>query len=193
MRPPVPAASTIQPNVHVTLDYELRDDEGEVIDASHEDGGEPIRYVHGYGMLVPGLEAALAGLTVGDERDIVVPAEAGYGERDESLVLRVEKKDLPEGGKVEVGDELVAESPDGDEIAMIVVEIENDEVVVDANHPLAGMTLRYSVKIREVRQATQDEIDDAARELDEAHEHVHGPDCDHGHDHDLVALGKKLN
>ncbi|MCL2449418.1 MAG: FKBP-type peptidyl-prolyl cis-trans isomerase, partial [Polyangiaceae bacterium] len=65
---------TIQPNAYVTLDYELRDEDGELIDASEGDGGEPIRYVHGYGMLVPGLEAALAGLRSGDERDVVVPA-----------------------------------------------------------------------------------------------------------------------
>ncbi len=185
------SAPTIQPNTHVTLDYELRDDDGEVLDASAGEDGEPIRYVHGYGMLVPGLEAALAGLAVGDERDIVVPAEAGYGERDEELVLRIDRSELPEGGKVEVGDELVAESPDGEEVAMTVVELEDDAVVVDANHPLAGMTLRYSVKVREVRAATSEEIEQAASDLDDAHEHVHGPDCHH--DHELVSLGRKLN
>jgi FKBP-type peptidyl-prolyl cis-trans isomerase SlyD len=147
-------------------------------------------------MLVPGLEAALVGLTVGDEREVVVPAEAGYGERDESLVLQLDKSDLPEGGKVDVGDELVAESPEGDEIAMTVVELKDDVVVVDANHPLAGMTLHYQVKVVEVREATADEIEQAASDLDDAHEHVHGPDCDHDHDHEPVALGsgpRKLN
>ena len=184
---------TIQPNTHVTLDYELRDDEGELIDASEAEDGEQIEYVHGYGMLVPGLEAALVGLRVGDERDVVVPAEAGYGERDESLVLEVERSEFPDPKAVEPGDEFVAESPDGDEVAMTVMEVKDDVVVVDANHPLAGMTLRYSVKVRVVRQATDEEIEHAAAELDEAHEHVHGPDCDHDHEHEPVALGRKLN
>jgi FKBP-type peptidyl-prolyl cis-trans isomerase SlyD len=186
------SALPIQPNSHVTLDYELRDDEGDLIDASEADDGEQIRYVHGYGMLVPGLEAALAGLHEGDEREVVVPAESGYGERDEALVMTLERSDLPEGD-LEVGDELVAESPDGDEIAMTVVEVHDTTVVVDANHPLAGATLRYQVKVREVRQATEEEIEQAAAELDEAHEHVHGPDCDHDHDHEPVAIGRKLN
>lgn len=184
------SALVIQPNAHVTLDYELRDEEGDLIDASEAEDGEPIQYVHGYGMLVPGLEAALVGLREGDEREVVVPAEAGYGERDESLVMDLDRSDLPEGD-LEVGDELVAESPDGHEIAMTVVEVQDATVVVDANHPLAGETLRYQVKVREVREATQEEIEHAAAELDEAHEHVHGPDCDH--DHEPLTIGRKLN
>jgi FKBP-type peptidyl-prolyl cis-trans isomerase SlyD len=181
----------IEPNKYVTLDYELRDGDGELVDASEADGGEPIRYVHGYGMLVPGLEAALAGLRAGDEREVVVPAEAGYGEYDDRLVLEVDRSEVPDSNAVQVGDELVAESPDGDELTMSVVEVKDDVLVVDANHPLAGVTLRYSVKVREVRDATGQEIEEAAADLDEAHEHVHGPDCDHDHDHDHppVALG----
>jgi FKBP-type peptidyl-prolyl cis-trans isomerase SlyD len=181
---------TIQPNTHVVIDYELRDDDGELLDASEAEGGEPITYVHGYGMLVPGLEAALVGLKVGDEREVVVPAEAGYGEYDEGLVLQLDRGEFPDPKQVEVGDEFVAESPDGDEITMNVVEVKDDVVVVDANHPLAGMTLRYRVKVRDVREATKDEIDRAAADLDEAHAHVHGPDCDHEHEHDLAALGR---
>jgi FKBP-type peptidyl-prolyl cis-trans isomerase SlyD len=179
----------IEPNKYVTLDYELRDGDGELVDASEADGGEPIRYVHGYGMLVPGLEAALAGLRAGDEREVVVPAEAGYGEYDDRLVLEVDRSEVPDSKAVQVGDELVAESPDGDELTMSVVEVRDEVLVVDANHPLAGVTLRYNVKVREVRDATGQEIEEAAADLDDAHEHVHGPDCDHEHDHPPVALG----
>lgn len=180
---------TILPNTYVTIDYELRDEEGDLLDASESDGGEPIRYVHGYGMLVPGLEAALGGMQAGDERDVVVPADAGYGEYDEALVLDLDRGELPDSQQVEVGDELVAESPDGDEIPMSVVEIRGDRIIADANHPLAGVTLRYSVKIRDVRAATDDEVERAAAQLDEAHEHAHGPDCDHVHE--PVVLGKR--
>jgi FKBP-type peptidyl-prolyl cis-trans isomerase SlyD len=173
---------TIQPNTHVTLDYELRDDDGDLVDASEAEGGEPIRYIHGYGMVVPGLEAALAGLRIGDERDVIVPAEAGYGDYDEGLVLEIDRGELPDPKAVNIGDELIAESPDGDEFTLSVVEVRDDVVVVDANHPLAGMALRYHVKVREVRQATDEEIGRAAADLDEAHEHVHGADCDHTHE-----------
>jgi FKBP-type peptidyl-prolyl cis-trans isomerase SlyD len=182
-------ATSIQPNTHVTLDYELRDGDGELLDDSQSEGGEPIRYVHGYGMLVPGLEAALVGLQAGDERDVVVPAEAGYGEYDEELLVEIERAEFPNPAEVEVGDEFVAESPDGDEAVMSVVEVNGEKVVVDANHPLAGMTLRYHVKVRAVRQATDVEIERAATELDDAHGHVHGPDCDHTHE--PSPLGKR--
>jgi FKBP-type peptidyl-prolyl cis-trans isomerase SlyD len=192
------STDTIQPNRHVVVDYELRDDEGDLLDASEAEGGHPIQYIHGYGMLVPGLESALSGLKAGDERDVIVPAEAGYGEYDESLVLQIERSEFPDPKEVEVGDEFVAESPDGEEIAMNVVEVHDDVVVVDANHPLAGMTLRYHVKVRDVRPATDLEIQRAAEDLDEAHAHVHGPDCDHEHDHegglldgDGLARGKR--
>jgi len=181
----------IEPNTHVVVDYELRGDDGDLLDASESDDGEPIEYVHGYGMLVPGLEAALAGLKAGDERDVVVPAAAGYGEHDEDLVLEVNRSEFPDPSKVEVGHEFVAESPDGDEIAMHVVEVRDDVVVVDANHPLAGVTLRYHVKVREVRAATEAEVERAAAELDDAHEHVHGPDCDHNHGDEAAVLGAR--
>jgi FKBP-type peptidyl-prolyl cis-trans isomerase SlyD len=180
---------TIQPNAHVTLDYELRDEDGDMLEASEGEGGEPIRYVHGYGMLVPGLEAALVGLKTGDERDVVVSAEEGYGEYDDDLLLELDRSELPDPKGVAVGDEFVAESPDGEEMAMSVIEVQDDHVVVDANHPLAGMTLRYHVTVRDIRAATEDEIQEAASQLDEAHEHVHGPDCDHTHE--PVPVGKR--
>ena len=182
--------SIIEPNRFVTLEYVLKDDEGDILDASEGEDGEPIEYVHGYGMLVPGLEAALAGMKTGESKEIVVSAEEGFGERDDELVLEIDRTEFPDPKVVKEGDEFVAESPDGDEVVMRVVEVKDDAVMVDANHPLAGVTLHYSVKVREVREATAEEIEDAASDLDDAHEHVHGPDCDHDH-HDVVTLGKK--
>jgi FKBP-type peptidyl-prolyl cis-trans isomerase SlyD len=185
----------IESNTFVLLDYTLRDDKGDILDESIGDGGEPISYVHGYGMLVPGLEAGLSGMAPGDEKKITVKPEDGYGDRDEELVLEVDKQDFPDPKKIAPGDEFVAESPDGDEVVMRVVELTDEGVIVDANHPLAGQTLHYQVRVREVRQATEDEIAQAAANLEEAeaHGHVHGPDCDHDHDHEgnLVTLGKK--
>jgi len=163
----------IEPNAHVTLDYTLRDDAGAVLDASDGAGGEPIVYVHGYGMLVPGLEAGLAGLGEGEEREILVVPEEGFGERDEALVMEVELADLPEPRGVVAGDELLLDGGDGEEVAMRVLEVRSDAVVVDANHPLAGMTLRYAVKARYVRRATRAEIEAAASELDASLEEGH--------------------
>ncbi|MFO0675529.1 MAG: peptidylprolyl isomerase [Polyangiaceae bacterium] len=187
----------IQPNAYVVLDYVLKDDDGEILDASEGvEDAEPIEYVHGYGMLVPGLEAALAGLKTGEAKEIVVPAEDGFGEYDDELVLEVDRAEFPDPKKVAVGDEFVAEAPDGEEIPMRVIEIDGDGIVVDANHPLAGVTLHYSVKVREVRAASDAEIERAASELEEAEGHVHGPGCSHDHDHghgadQLVTLGTK--
>jgi FKBP-type peptidyl-prolyl cis-trans isomerase SlyD len=98
--------------------------------------------------------------------------------------LAVDQQDFPDPKKITPGDEFVAESPDGDEVVMRVVELTKEGVIVDANHPLAGLTLHYQVSVREVRAATEDEIAQAAADLEEAEGHIHGPDCDHGHSHE---------
>ncbi len=184
---------TIQPNAYVVLDYILADEKGEIVDRSDTDDGEPIRYVHGYGMLVPGLEARLVGLALGDAKELFVPAAEGFGEYDDELVLEVERGEFPDPKGISVGDEFIAESPEGEEAVMHVVELRDDFVVVDANHPLAGVDLKYSITVKELRAATPDEIEVAARELEDAEDeaHVHGPEC--GHDASLVQLGKKLD
>ena len=187
---------TIQSNARVILEYTLHDDKGELLDSSDGEDGEPILYVHGYGMLVPGLEKALEGLEVGQSKTIDVDAEEGFGERDEDLVMEIDKGDFPDPKNVTVGDEVVAESPDGEEVPMTVVEVRDDSVVVDANHPLAGMALRYAVTVKELTAATEEEIAEAASSFEDAgygldaacsdptHDHSHGHDHDHGHDHE---------
>jgi FKBP-type peptidyl-prolyl cis-trans isomerase SlyD len=169
----------VQPNSFVVVEYVLKDDDGDVLDASSGEEGEPIEYVHGYGMLVPGLEAALAGMKAGEAKTITVAAEEGYGDRDEELMLEIERTEFP--ATVQPGDEFVAQSPDGEEVVLQVVEVNEDGVLVDANHPLAGMTLHYEIEVKSVRGATESEIESAARSMDEAHDHVHGEGC--GHDH----------
>ena len=201
---------TIQANARVVLEYILKNEQGEVLDSSDAEDGEPIEYVHGYGMLVPGLEAALVDLEVGASKDVTVSPDEGFGDRDEELVMEIDRSDFPEPKNVQIGDEVVAESPDGEEVPMRVVEVKDETVVVDANHPLAGVTLRYSVKVKEVAQATDEEIAEAAAGFEEAgygggcddpthdhsHDHGHGHDHGHSHDHaqkpgDLVQLSSK--
>jgi FKBP-type peptidyl-prolyl cis-trans isomerase SlyD len=195
------AAARIEPNSFVELECSLRDEEGEPIDGDESD--DAVEYVHGYGMLVPGLETALTGLVAGDQKEIFVPPASGYGERDEDLVMEVDRSDFPEPDELEAGDEFVADFPDGDNQTMRVVEVLPDSVIVDANHPLAGMSLRYFVKVRLVRPATEEEIEQAARELSEAEDEAQacGPSCSHEHEGahdfgsrdvaDLITLGRK--
>lgn len=183
----------IQPNAHVVLDYVLRDDAGRELDSSTAEGCEPIAYVHGYGAVVPGLEAALAGMRKGETKDVVLTADEAFGERDEELVLEIDRDEVPRPKEVAPGDEIVAESPDGDEVTLRVVEVHDDSVVVDANHPLAGLTLHYSITVRDVRAATDDEIAAAAEHFDaRSGEDDAGPPSATGTaDASLVQLGRK--
>ncbi|MEO8874337.1 MAG: FKBP-type peptidyl-prolyl cis-trans isomerase [Polyangiaceae bacterium] len=187
----------IEPNAYVILRCELKNEHGERLD----EGDEPIEYVHGYSTLVPGLEAGLIGLKQGDEKTIVVPANLGFGERDEELMLEIEREEFPE--QIVAGDEFIAEAEDGDEVTMRVIEVRDDAVIVDANHPFAGQTLHYQVKVQEVRTATEEEIAEAATAYEEGEAHEHDESCGHdhsGHDHgpehggegsQLVTLTKK--
>lgn len=199
----------IEANRYVTLKCELKNDAGDRLD----EGDEPIEYVHGYSTLVPGLEAGLVGLQTGDQKEIVVPANLGFGEHDDELVMEIERGEFPE--QIAAGDEFIAESEEGEEVTMRVVEVRDDAVIVDANHPFAGQTLHYQVKVEEVREATDEEIAEAATAYEEGEGHVHDESCghdhhaghghdghdhgDHGHSHDhgsgvktdLVQLGTK--
>lgn len=180
----------IQPNAFVTLECQLKDAAGERLD----EGDDPIEYVHGYCTLVPGLESALVGLKVGDVKEIVVPAKDGFGERDDELVLEVDRSEFPKN--IEAGDEFVAESEDGEEVTMRIVEIKGESVIVDANHPFAGQTLYYHVRVAAVREASDKEIEIAATAYEAAREdeHVHDESCGHAHDEhgaELIQLGKK--
>lgn len=158
---------TIQPNAWVQIDYVLRDETGRELDSSTAEGSEAVSYVHGYGMMLPGLETALFGLKPGDTKSVVVPMEEAFGERDEELVLEIDRAETPRPDEVAPGDEIVAESPDGDEVTLRVVEVKPDTVIVDANHPLAGLVLHYAVTVRAVRDATAAEIAAAAESFDE--------------------------
>lgn len=151
----------------VTIDYTLTDDAGEVLDSSKD--SEPLAYVHGRGNIVPGLELALAGKEAGDKISVKVSPEQGYGKKDKELVQKMPRDKFP-AKDVEVGMQFEARGEDGAQV-VTVVEFDDDSVTVDANHPLAGMTLSFEVTILNVRDATLDELE---------HGHVHGPEG-HGH------------
>lgn len=177
----------IGPDTVVTLSYVLLDEQGETVDQAT--AAEPLSYVHGYAQILPGLERALQGLQAGERRELVIQPEDAFGERDDEGVFEVEKTDFPDAGSVQVGDEFVAQSPDGDEIAMRVVEILPDGFRVDTNHPLAGQTVRFEVEVHGVRAASEEEIAEAQAELEEHAGHEDG-DCGCGHDHGGADAGK---
>lgn len=153
----------------VSIDYTLTSDSGEVIDSS--EGGQPLVYLHGNGQIIPGLEKALEGQTSGFEAKVKVEAAEGYGLRDEKKLVVVPRDRIDGPGELKEGMQLQASNGGGMQV-VTVTKIAGDEVTIDANHPLAGVNLNFDVKVRDVREATPEEID---------HGHVHGPGGHHHH------------
>jgi FKBP-type peptidyl-prolyl cis-trans isomerase SlyD len=146
----------------VTIGYTLKDDAGQVLDTS--DGRGPMSYLHGVGNIVPGLEKALEGKQAGETVQVTLSPAEGYGARDEGQVRNVPLRKLPEG-KVTVGTRYRVQTPEGP-VAALVTAIRGDFATIDANHPLAGMTLHFEVTVIDVRDATEEEI---------THGHIHVP------------------
>ncbi len=136
----------------VRVAYRLTDEDGEEIESA-----DAIHYLQGSGQLVPGVERALEGRRAGDSVDVTVAPEDGFGERDESRVMRVPLDQLPEG--IEVGISLHAQLPNGGLMPLTVVSVEESEAVLDANHPLAGLTLVFSVDVLEVFAAAPEDLE----------------------------------
>ena len=152
----------------VLIDYTLRDEKGAILDSS--DGRQPLAYIHGTGNIIPGLEAHLNGKAVGDTLNVIIPPADGYGEYDKTQIMQVPRSRFEGVDELTIGMQFTASTPEGHQVVTIT-KIENDTVTIDGNHPLAGMTLNFDVKVVEVRDATADEI---------SHGHVHGAG---GHHH----------
>lgn len=156
----------IEKDTAVTIRIKLQDAVGKLLGANDQ----PIAYLHGgYDSLFPKLEAALEGQEAGFKLSMKLEPEDAFGLRDESLMQTIAKRDFPPG--VKVGGQLEGRAEDGSAVEFTVVKIKGDKVLLDANHPYAGMKLQVSVAVLEVRAATAEEV---------AHGHVHGA---HGHDH----------
>jgi len=165
----------IEANSVVVLHFAVTDDKGELIDDTRD--SQPLEFLMGSGYLVPGLEAELEGLAVGNEFDVTIQPEQGYGIYDPELVQEV-PAELFEGVEgVEPGMAFSADTDAGHR-TVIVTAVEDDIVVVDANHPFAGRTLQFNGEVIGIREATEEELE---------HGHIHGAGgCghDHGHEHD---------
>ena len=156
----------ISRNHVVTLDYQVTDKDGQVVDA----GEAPLVYLHGgYGGLFDTLGGALPGKSAGDAFRGALTAEEAFGEYDEALVSVEPRSAFPKD--IRVGTRVETEDEAGEPMLFTITAIEKNKVVVDGNHPLAGQSLRLRCTVREVRAASPEEV---------AHGHVHGP---HGHHH----------
>lgn len=156
---------TISEQQVVSIHYTLTDDSGETLDSSA--GRDPLEYLHGAQNIVPGLESALEGRAVGENFEVTLQPSEAYGEFDEQLVQQVPLAAFEGVEQVEPGMQFEARSPEGATQVVIVQEVNDDDVVVNGNHPLAGQVLHFEVTVEEIREATEEEV---------AHGHAHAPD-----------------
>lgn len=202
--------STVGPDSFVTFAYAVFEQGGaEPVDAI--DPSEPIEYVHGYGQILPILEKSLAGKQSGAKFTVEAAPEDAFGDHDDEGVFEVDREGL-DVEDPQVGDELHAKDAEGHVLVLRILEVRPESIVVDANHPLAGKSVRFEVEVIGVRAATDDEIDVAQQEVEAmaAMEHDHDGCCghdhehdhEHGHDHDhgpaspdgpLVKIGRKTS
>ena len=155
-------------NSVVSIHYTLKNDEGEVMDSS--EGKPPLQYLHGKNNLIPGLEAELTGKTTGAQFEASIPPEQAYGERRDDFIQVISKEMFQGVESVEPGMTFVAQGEGGAQRQVRVTEVDGDKVTIDANHPMAGLTLHFAVEIVDVREATPQELE---------HGHVHQDGADH--------------
>jgi FKBP-type peptidyl-prolyl cis-trans isomerase SlyD len=159
----------IADNMVVSMDYTLRLDDGQVVDSS--EGREPLMFLHGRGQIIPGLEKELYGMKTGDAKKVAVSPTEGYGESDDDAFQLYPRDMFPDDMELTEGMGLhMRDTESGQVVEAYIYEIRDDGVVLDFNHPLAGETLYFDVKIADVRPATSEEL---------AHGHAHGA----GHTH----------
>lgn len=148
---PKGAKGTVSPGKAVSIEYTLKVDD-KVVDSNV--GGEPLTYEHGAGRIIPGLEKALEGMKKGEAKHVTVPPKDGYGEHDPQGLQEVKKEMIPQDAKV--GTMLNGTRPDGRKVMVVVKEIRDKTVLLDFNHPLAGKTLNFDVKILDVKDAPKE-------------------------------------
>lgn len=145
----------------VGIDYSLQLEGGQVVAASAP--GEPFEYVHGSGQLVPGLEKALAGMRVGDSKQVTLPPEEGYGAYDESAVKWISRDGFVLDLELKPGMHFAMRGPKGEDVPFVIREVGEERVLADFNHPLANKTLRFDVTVRAVRPGSNEDMEQATR------------------------------
>lgn len=152
----------IADNCVVSIHYTLTDNDGNVIDSSS--GRDPLKYLHGAGNIIPGLERELADCETGEKKQVTVQPADGYGEVEPSLIQKLPRDIFTGVDEIQVGMEFQAQGPEGQVQSVTVKQVEDDGVTIDANHALAGVVLNFDVSVEDVREATEEEV---------THGHVH--------------------
>jgi len=160
VREPIEGKADVQDGRVIGIEYKLYDKQGELIDSSEDVG--PMRYLHGQTEIPPGLEQALTGLEVGAQLKIELKAADAYGERDDTKIIEVPRNELPP--HAEPGQQVTGEGEDGGMVVFTIVEMSDESVKLDPNHPLSGEDLTFDVTVVSVEKATAEELE---------HGHVH--------------------
>ena len=154
----------VKDNLIVTLDYTLKIDD-EVLESTSD--GEPIEFIQGIGQIIPGLENALYDMKIGDTKTVVIEPDQAYGDYDDDSTQVAKKEEFSEEIPLDVGTFMDLEDDEGDILSAQIVEVDEETVTLDFNHPLAGKTLTFEISLSGLREASAEELD---------HGHVH-------HDH----------
>ncbi len=141
----------VKENNTVKVNYTGKLSNGQVFDSS--EGKEPIEFTLGQGRLIPGFEKGLIDMKLNEKKTITIAKEEAYGDIIDGLKQEVKKTELPQGVTPEVGMGLVSKSPDGQEMDLRVVEVKEESIVVDGNHPLAGQDLIFDLEVLEINEA----------------------------------------
>lgn len=159
-------------NLIVAMAYKLSVN-GEEIDSADE--ASPLEFIQGYHNIIPGLEEQLYGMKIGEQKQVMVAPEGGYGEVDPEALVEIPRSEFPKDIPLEVGIELDMRDEDGDVLTATIIEVSKNSVKLDFNHPLAGETLHFDIKIIGLRTPSEEELD---------HGHVHGSDFDEDEEFD---------
>jgi FKBP-type peptidyl-prolyl cis-trans isomerase SlyD len=158
----------ISENTVVTIEYSLSDGEGNLLEQSTAD--ENFAYLHGHGQLLEPLEEALEGKEVGDRVQINIDPENGFGQRNEELVITVPRDRFPEDEDITEGMQVEAETEQGHQI-FTILGVKDEGVTLDGNHPYAGFPLDFDVTVKDIRTATEEELEHGHAHQEGHHHH----------------------
>lgn len=156
-------------NQVVTINYTLKDSEGEIIDSTSE--GKSFSFLSGSEQILPKLEEAIGGMLIGSKKIVALTAEDAYGEYIDDAVQVLQRSEFPKEMEIKEGMEFVTNDADGNQMPFVISKITDEQITVDFNHPLAGEDLTFDVELLDLRDATAEEL---------SHGHAHGA---HGHHH----------
>lgn len=142
--------SQVKENNTIKVNYTGKLSNGQIFDTS--EGKEPIEFVLGQGRLIPGFEKGLIDMKLNEKKTIEIAKDQAYGDVNDNLIQEIKKTDLPQDMEPKVGMGLVSKSPDGKEINLMVVEVKNESIVIDGNHPLAGHDLIFDIEVVEIKE-----------------------------------------